>query len=64
MPKLPVAHALPAQTAIFFAAVPVLSAVLSLVRALARCGLQWFAWHAGFSLGALTGRCSGLLRNH
>ena len=64
MPKLPLAHALPVQTAIFFAAVLVLSGVLCLVRALARFGPQRFARHAGFGLGVLTWHCSGLLRNH
>ena len=64
MPKLPLANVLPALPAIFFAVVVVLSGVFCLVQALARCRLQRFAGHAGFGLGVLTPRCSGLLRNH
>ena len=78
MPKVPLAQSLlvlsaiflAAASAIFWAAVPVLSgiflavlAVLSAVRflapALARFGQQWFAKRAGFNLAFLTGRCIG-----
>ena len=58
MPKLPLAHALPAQSAIVFAAVPVLSGVLGVVPAHPRFGLQRFATRA-FTLVRLTRHCSG-----
>ena len=58
MLKLPLAHVLPAQSAIFFAVVVVLSGVFCLVRALARFGLQRFARRA-FTLVRLTWHCSG-----
>jgi len=59
MPKLPLVHALPVQPAIFFAALPVLAVWLGAVLALARCGRQWFARHAGFTLAFLTRHSSG-----
>jgi hypothetical protein len=48
VPKLHFAYSLLTQSAIFFAAAPVLSAVLSFARSLARCELRSFAKRAGF----------------
>lgn len=53
MPKLPLAQALLMQSAIFFAGVPILSAMLSFARALARFGSQQFVKSACFGTTVL-----------
>ena len=59
MLKLPLAHALSAQSAIFLAAALVLPGVPSFAPTLAHFGLQRFAKLAESTLGSLTRRCSG-----
>ena len=57
-PKVMLSHALPLLSAIFLAAAPVLSGVLSLALALARFGPQRFASSARFGTKVLTLHCS------
>ena len=58
MPKLHLAHTLPAQPAIFLVALPVLAGKLCAATALSHCRWQRFK-RVGSGLKVLTRRCIG-----